>query len=78
MKHVPRALEPQLLKAAKAFPALVLTGPRRAGKTWLLRHLFPNASYHPVRCLKASSPRKSPSRKRTAVAGESFTISGTN
>ena len=23
----------------------MLTGPRRAGKTWLLRHLFPTASY---------------------------------
>ena len=25
---------------------MVLTGPRRAGKTFLLRHLFPKASYH--------------------------------
>jgi predicted AAA+ superfamily ATPase len=46
MKHLERALAPQILKAAKAFPALVLTGPRRAGKTWLLRRLFPAASYH--------------------------------
>lgn len=31
--------------AARSFPAVVLTGPRRAGKTFLLRHLFPKASY---------------------------------
>lgn len=32
--------------AARGFPALVLAGPRRSGKTWLLRHLFPKAGYH--------------------------------
>ena len=45
MRHIPRELEQQVLKAVKAFPALVLTGPRRAGKTWLLRRLLPKASY---------------------------------
>ncbi|MBI5575173.1 MAG: ATP-binding protein [Deltaproteobacteria bacterium] len=34
-----------LVKASRAFPALILTGPRRAGKTTLLRNLFPGASY---------------------------------
>jgi hypothetical protein len=45
MRNVERHLERQIRRAVKAFPALVLTGPRRAGKTWLLRHLFPEASY---------------------------------
>ncbi|MCX8038414.1 MAG: ATP-binding protein [Candidatus Sumerlaeia bacterium] len=45
MRDVRRQLETQVLKAARTFPAIVLTGPRRAGKTWLLRHLFPRAGY---------------------------------
>lgn len=46
MRRVARQLEAVLTKAARGFPALVLTGPRRAGKTFLLRHTFPAASYH--------------------------------
>ena len=45
MRFIPRALAPTLLTAAKTLPAVVLTGPRRAGKTTLLRRLFPNARY---------------------------------
>ncbi len=45
MKYIPRLIEKEIIKAAKSFPALILTGPRRAGKTTLLRKLFPNSSY---------------------------------
>ncbi len=34
-----------LLDAARHFPAVVVTGPRRVGKTTLLRKLFPKARY---------------------------------
>ena len=45
MRYVPRLITPQLEKAARGFPALVLTGPRRAGKTTVLRRAFPKATY---------------------------------
>ncbi len=45
MRYIPRLMEVELARAARHFPALILTGPRRAGKTTLLRHLFPKASY---------------------------------
>jgi predicted AAA+ superfamily ATPase len=45
MRYVRRHLEVQIRKAVKSFPAVILTGSRRSGKTWLLRQLFPKASY---------------------------------
>jgi predicted AAA+ superfamily ATPase len=41
----PRELSADLSVAAKQWPAVVLTGPRRAGKTWLLKKLLPRATY---------------------------------
>jgi hypothetical protein len=46
MRYVLRALGSTLLEATRTFPAVVLTGPRRAGKTVLLRRAFPKAQYH--------------------------------
>lgn len=45
MKVVERKISAALLRAMEQFPAVVLTGPRRAGKTFLLKHLFPRATY---------------------------------
>jgi len=46
MPYIDRALTPDVERAARAFSAVLLTGPRRSGKTTLLRALRPNAEYH--------------------------------
>src|ERR1043165_2901672 len=45
MAYVRRHLEESIRKAARSFAAVVVTGPRRCGKTELLRHAFPDADY---------------------------------
>lgn len=45
MRYIARQIEPLLARASRGFPAIILTGPRRSGKTFLLRHLFPKADY---------------------------------
>jgi uncharacterized protein len=45
MKYRVRTLEEQIVRAVGHFPAVLVTGPRRSGKTTLLRHLFPDCRY---------------------------------
>jgi uncharacterized protein len=45
MRYVPWQLATVLLNASRHFPAVVVTGPRRAGETTLFRKLFPEARY---------------------------------
>jgi len=45
MRYVPRLLAAELVRAARQFPVVLLTGPRRAGKTTLLRREFPEAEW---------------------------------
>lgn len=61
--YIQRSLEPVIEKAVKQFPGVILTGPRQAGKTTLLKHLFGAThkyiSLEPpdIRAAAASDPR---------------------
>jgi hypothetical protein len=45
MRYIDRSLDSTLRQAQRQFAAVVLTGPRRVGKTSLLRHLAARADY---------------------------------
>lgn len=45
MRILARAIEPEIRNAVRHFPSIVVTGPRRAGKTTVLQHLFRDATY---------------------------------
>ena len=44
-RYIHRAIEKELLAAAKEFPVLVLTGPRQTGKSTILQQIFPKHYY---------------------------------
>lgn len=46
MRYIKRSIEKEIIQASHAFTALLVTGPRRAGKTTLLKKIFPKATYH--------------------------------
>lgn len=51
---IPRHIAPTLERAARSFPVVSLTGPRQAGKTRLLRSVFPDYAYV---CLESPEDR---------------------
>jgi hypothetical protein len=61
-----RALTDELLKAARSFTAVIVTGLRRSGKTTLLRRLFPKASYHLLEDLDTVARLRAPIHARSS------------
>ena len=60
--YITRDIEAQVLKLAGFYPIVTVTGPRQAGKTTLIRHLFPNHAYfnletHDMRDLAMADPK---------------------
>ena len=61
--YIPRAIEKVLRRAAREFPAVVLTGPRQSGKTTLLRKVFGDTHRYTsleapdIRAAAAADPR---------------------
>jgi len=43
--YIKRNAEKKLLKFAKQYPVVTITGPRQSGKTTLCQHVFPNRKY---------------------------------
>lgn len=60
--YIKREIEEHIKRLASFYPIVTVTGPRQAGKTTLIRHLFPNHTYfnfetNDVRDMAMSDPR---------------------
>jgi hypothetical protein len=53
IKYIHRRIEANILKRAKEFPVIVLTGPRQTGKSTMLKEIFPRYNY-----VSLDDPRK--------------------
>lgn len=43
--YINRAIENTILKTARGFKSVLITGPRQVGKSTVLKHLFTNRKY---------------------------------
>lgn len=62
-KYINRKVEATILEASQYFPVIIVTGPRQAGKSTLIKHLFPNfAQYsledYDVRSIATNDPKR--------------------
>lgn len=61
--YIKRKVEETLLEVAKYFPVIIVTGPRQAGKSTLIKHLFPNFEHcsledYDVRSVAIDDPKR--------------------
>jgi predicted AAA+ superfamily ATPase len=56
MDYVPRYLERAILRSVKGFGAVVVSGPRQAGKTWLLEHVASTLPGDPIESVAFDTP----------------------
>ncbi|MDO4511343.1 MAG: ATP-binding protein [Bacteroidales bacterium] len=62
-QYISRKIEATILEAIKYFPVIIVTGPRQAGKSTMIQHLFPSFVQHSLedydlRSIAQSDPKR--------------------